>query len=119
LKSTLLFDIVNVHNNKIGGFNMYVSNWTFRPAAGKFAEVIENCKKGVEIWQRHGANECRLLTLQGGDIGCMSFIAMFDNAEAFGKTNDSVVADPEFQALFAKVSSTGNPVRHNLGRRIF
>ena len=24
---------------------MYVSNWTFRPAAGKFAEVIENCKK--------------------------------------------------------------------------
>ena len=41
---------------------MYVSNWTFRPAAGKFAEVIENCKKGVEIWQKHGANECRLLT---------------------------------------------------------
>ena len=98
---------------------MYVSNWTFRPAPGKFDEIIENCKKGAEIWQRHGANECHLLTVQGSDVGCMSFVAMFDNAEAFGKTNDSVVADPEFQELFAKVSSTGNPVRHNLGRRIF
>ena len=30
---------------------MYISNWTFRPAAGKHAEVIENCKKAAEIWQ--------------------------------------------------------------------
>ena len=98
---------------------MYVSNWTFRPAAGKFAEVIENCKIGAEIWQRHGANECRLLTIQGGDIGCMSFIAMFDNAEAYGKANDAVVADPEFQALLAEITSTGEWVRHNLARSVF
>ena len=97
---------------------MYVSNWTFRPAAGKFAEVIENCKKGVEIWQKHGANECRLLTLQGGDIGCMSFIAMFDNAEAYGKTSDSIGSDPEFQALLAEISSAGEWVRHNLARSV-
>ena len=97
---------------------MYVSNWTFRPAAGKFAEVIENCKKGVEIWQRHGANECRLLTLQGGDIGCMSFIAMFDNAEAYGKASDSIGTDPEFQALLAEISSSSDWVRHNLARSV-
>lgn len=98
---------------------MYVSSWTFRPAAGKFAQVIENCKKGAEIWQRHGANECRLLTIQGGDVGCMSFIAMFDNAEAYGKANDAVVADPEFQALLAAITSTGEWVRHNLARSVF
>jgi hypothetical protein len=49
----------------------------------------------------------------------MSFIAMFENAEAFGKANDGVVADPDFQELLAKVSSTGDFVRHNLVRRVF
>ena len=98
---------------------MYISNWTFRPNPGKEAEVVENVKKIAEFWEKYGANECHLFTLHGADVGCMSFIAMFDNAEAFGKTNDSVVADPEFQEVFAKVSHTGNPVRQNLGRRIF
>ena len=100
---------------------MYVSNWTFRPVAGKHTEIIENCKKGAEIWQRHGANECRLLTIQGGDVGCMSFIAMFDNAEAYGRASDSIVADSEYQALSAELltSLTGEWVRHNLARSVF
>ena len=98
---------------------MYISNWTFRPAAGKHAEVIENCKKAAEIWQNSGANECRLLNIQGGDVGCMSFFAMFDNAEAYGKASDAVVADPEFQALLVAISSTGEWVRHNLARGVF
>ena len=98
---------------------MYVSNWTFRPNPGKQAEAIENTRKIAEFWEKYGANECHLFNLNGADVGCMSFIAMFDNAEAFGKTNDSVVADPEFQELFAKVSSTGDFVRHNLVRRVF
>ena len=49
----------------------------------------------------------------------MSFIAMFDNAEAYGKANDAVVADPEFQALLAEITSTGEWVRHNLARSVF
>ena len=52
-------------------------------------------------------------------MGCMSFIAMFDNAEAYGKASDAVVADPEFQALLAAISSTGEWVRHNLARSVF
>jgi hypothetical protein len=119
LKSTQLFDIVKVHYNKIREFNMYISNWTFRPAAGKQAEVIENSKKVAAFWEKYGANECHLFVLQGADVGCMSFIAIFDNAEAFGKANDGVVADPDFQELLAKVSSTGDFVRQNLVRRIF
>ena len=98
---------------------MYISNWTFRPAAGKQAEVIENSKKVAGFWEKHGANECHLFNIQGADVGCMSFIAIFDNSEAFGKANDGVVADPEFQELLAKVSSTGDFVRQNLVRRIF
>lgn len=98
---------------------MYVSNWTFRPAPGKFDEIIENCKKGAEIWQRHGANECHLLTVQGSDVGCMSFVAMFDNAEAYGKASDAVVADDEFRALLAAIDSTSEWVRHNLARAVF
>ncbi len=98
---------------------MYISNWTFRPAAGKQAEVIENSKKVAEYWEKYGASECHLFVLQGADVGCMSFIAMFENAEAFGKANDGVVADPDFQELLAKVSSTGDFVRQNLVRRIF
>ena len=50
---------------------------------------------------------------------CMSFIAMFDNAEAYGKASDAVVADPEFQALLVAISSTGEWVRHNLARGVF
>ena len=78
-------------------------------------------KKGAEIWQRHGANECRLLTIQGGDVGCMSFIAMFDNAEAYGRASDAIGADPEYQALSAELltSLTGEWVRHNLARSVF
>jgi len=49
----------------------------------------------------------------------MSFIAMFDNAEAYGKASDAVVADPEFQALLVAISSTGEWVRHNLARGVF
>ena len=100
---------------------MYVSNWTFRPAAGKHAEVVENCKKAAEIWQKYGANECRLLTILGGDMGCMSFIAMFDNAEAYGRASDAIGADPEYQALSAELltSLTGEWVRHNLARSVF
>jgi hypothetical protein len=48
----------------------------------------------------------------------MSFIAMFDNAEAYGKTSDSIGADPEFQALLAEISSAGDWVRHNLARSV-
>ena len=50
----------------------------------------------------------------------MAFIAQFDNAEGYGKTNDAIVADTEFQELMAKTSVLGFEwVRHNLGRRIF
>ncbi len=53
-------------------------------------------------------------------MGCMSFIAQFDSAEAFGKTNDSIAVDPEFQALVAQTASLGGQwVRHNLARAVF
>ena len=69
-----------------------------------------------ETW----ANECHLLNLQGGDVGCMSFIAQFDDAEGYGKTNDAIVADTEFQELMAKTSALGGEwVRHNLARALF
>ena len=42
---------------------MYISNWTFRPAAGKQAEVIENSKKVAGFWEKHGANECHLFNI--------------------------------------------------------
>ena len=98
---------------------MYVSNWTFRPAPGKHAEVIENSKKMAEFWKKYGANECHLMNLQGADVGSMSFVAMFDNAEGYGKANDALVADPEVQAILATVTSSGDWVRHKLARAIF
>ena len=49
----------------------------------------------------------------------MSFVAMFDNAEAYGKASDAVVADDEFRALLAAIDSTGEWVRHNLARAVF
>jgi hypothetical protein len=115
-----LFDIVKVHYNKIGGFNMYISNWVFRPAPGTHAEVVQNSQEFKRLWEKHGANECHLLNLQGGDVGCMSFIAQFDDAEGYGKTNDAIVADTEFQELMAKTSALGGEwVRHNLARALF
>ena len=45
--------------------------------------------------------------------GCMSFIAMFDNAEAYGKANDSVVADPEFQEILSD-TTFGEWKRYNI-----
>ena len=98
---------------------MYISNWTVRLAPGTAAEVMEVSEAAAKLWEKHGANECHLFNIQGADVGCMSFIAIFDNAEAFGKANDGVAADPEFQELLAKVSSTGDFVRQNLVRRIF
>ena len=99
---------------------MYISNWVFRPAPGTHAEVVQNSQEFKRLWEKHGANECHLLNLQGGDVGCMSFIAQFDNAEGYGKANDAIVADTEFQELMAKTSALGFEwVRHNLARALF
>ena len=99
---------------------MYISNWVFRPAPGTLPDVIQNSSEIGKLWVKHGANECHLLNLQGADVGCVSFIAQFDNAEGYGKANDAIVADEEFQALMAKASAMGGEwVRHNLARRIY
>jgi len=43
-----------------------------------------------------------------------------DNAEAYGKSADSIEADPDFQAVMDKANAIdGDWVRHNLARRIF
>jgi len=120
LKSILLFDIVKVHYNKIGGFNMYISNWVFRPAPSTHAAVVQNSQEFKRLWETHGGNECNLLNLPVGDEGCMSFIAQFDDAAGNSKTNDAIVADTEFQELMAKTSALGGEwVRHNLARALF
>ncbi len=99
---------------------MFISNCIFRSAPGTQAQVLEDSQDYKRLWEKHGANECHLFTIQGGDMGCMSFIAQFDSAEAFGKTNDSIAVDPEFQALVAKTASLGGQwVRHNLARAVF
>ena len=99
---------------------MYISNWTVRLAPGTAAEVIEVSEAAAKLWEKHGANECHLLDLQGSDVGCMSFIAQFDSAEAYGKSADSIEADPDFQAVMGKANAIeGDWVRHNLARRIF
>ena len=50
----------------------------------------------------------------------MSFIVQFDDAEGYGKTNDAIVSDTEFQELMAKTSALGGEwVQHNLARALF
>ena len=39
--------------------------------------------------------------------------------KGYGKANDAIVADSEFQALLAEITSTGEWVRHNLARSVF
>ena len=81
---------------------MYISIWVFRPAPGTHAEIVQNSQEFKRLREKHGANECHLLNLQGGDVGCMSFIAQFDDAEVYGETNDAIVAASELQELMAK-----------------
>ena len=70
-----------------------------------------------------GETWCKRMPLvesAGWRCGLYVFIAQFDDAEGYGKTNDAIVADTEFQELMAKTSALGGEwVRHNLARALF
>ena len=72
-----------------------------------------------ELWEKHGATDVRLSSLNGSDMGCLANTITFENAEAFGKVSDAFKKDSEAGKLMGTLASLGGEwVRHNLYRSI-
>ena len=56
---------------------MFVSNTTFIVHQPKKKE--ETFKTVANLWIKHGAKSCNLMSLRGSNIGEMAFVAIFDN----------------------------------------
>lgn len=70
---------------------------------------------GVEaskLLERHGAADNRLLAAQtaGEQTGAHIFSTEFENGEAWGAFNDSLLADAELEALMTRVEREDSPV---------
>lgn len=70
---------------------------------------------GVEaskLLERHGADDNRLLVAQmaGEQTGTHVFTTEFENGEAWGEFNDSLLADAELEALMTRVERDDSPV---------
>ena len=73
---------------------MFVSNTTFIMHQPK--KQKETFKTVADLWVKHGAKSCNLMSLRGSNIGEMAFVAIFDNHQQYGSCMDGLEEDEDY-----------------------
>lgn len=85
---------------------MYVMQLT-RFKGGKDAEMVKSAKAAAAIIQKHGAEFFRLQKFHSGPfVGEWLVAIRFADWTTYGKVQDALAKDADYQALFAKVLGT-------------
>jgi hypothetical protein len=79
---------------------------------GRRHDAIAIGIEASKLLERHGADDNRLLVAQmaGEQTGTHVFTTEFENGEAWGEFNDSLLADAELEALMNRVEGGDSPV---------
>jgi len=79
---------------------------------GRRHDAIAVGVEASKLLERHGAGDNRLLMAQmaGEQTGTNVFTTEFENGEAWGEFNDSLLADAELEALMTRVERDDSPV---------
>jgi len=79
---------------------------------GRRHDAIAIGIEASKLLERHGADDNRLLVAQmaGEETGAHVFTTEFENGEAWGAFNDSLLADAELEALMTRVERDDSPV---------
>ena len=79
---------------------------------GRLHDAIAMGVEASKLLERHGADDNRMLLAQtaGEQTGNHVFTTEFENGEAWGAFNDSLLADAELEALMTRVQSDDSPV---------
>jgi len=79
---------------------------------GRLHDAIAIGIEASKLLERHGADDNRLLVAQmaGEQTGTHVFTTEFENGEAWGAFNDSLLADAELEALMTRVQRDDSPV---------
>jgi hypothetical protein len=79
---------------------------------GRRHDAIAIGVEASKLLERHGAADNRLLAAQtaGAQTGAHVFTTEFENGEAWGAFNDSLLADAELEALMTRVERDDSPV---------
>jgi hypothetical protein len=79
---------------------------------GRLHDAVAIGIEASKLLERHGAADNRLLLAQmaGEQTGTHAFTTEFENGEAWGAFNDSLIADAELEALMTRVDRDDSPV---------
>ena len=79
---------------------------------GRRHDAIAVALEASKLLERHGAADNRFLVAQmAGEVtGTHVFTTEFENGEAWGEFNDSLLADAELEALMTRVERDDSPV---------
>ncbi len=82
---------------------------------GKEEEVIKIGRQAKALWEKHGAEQFRLARFHTGVwTGEYLVAARFPNWAAYGKAQDGLAKDAEYQKLMAHAQSIAELVGRNI-----
>src|SRR5436305_5728204 len=83
-----------------------------RAKPGRRHDAIAMALEASKLFERHGADDSRLLAAQiAGEVtGTHVFTTEFADGEAWGEFSDSLTADAELEALLDRVERDDSPV---------
>jgi hypothetical protein len=89
-----------------------VQSTVSRPRPGRRHDAIAMALEAAKLLERHGARDNRLLVAgtAGEMTGTHVFTTEFENGEAWGELNDSLMADAELEALMDRATGSDSPV---------
>ena len=95
---------------------MFVSNTTFIMHQPK--KQKETFKTVADLWVKHGAKSCNLMSLRGSNIGEMAFVAIFDNHQQYGSCMDRLEEDEDYQKWQLDSDGYGTFTSHRLEKLV-
>lgn len=79
-----------------------VTHWK----GGKHDDMLQAARKAKAIHEKHGADDFRLGKAHAGpNAGQWVAVSYFRNWESYGKVQEALARDSEYQALLAQVGS--------------
>jgi hypothetical protein len=98
---------------QVGANGPVIASFMSAPVPGRYQDAVGLSGRAFELFERHGARNCRLFAQQANGIQPETLISSveFDSIKACAKTLDLMTSDPEGRSIIELVQSPDSPTR--------